>query len=400
MRILTVVHSLDLGGIESFLLNVFGALDKPDLQLEVCCTGGRVGLLAPEVRRLGIEVWCCPFRRNALSFRRRFRRELQRRQPFDVVHGHVGHYCGPSLMAAQQAGVHVRLAHYHNLHPGHKNDWMRRMYDRWMKHMVRRSATGILACSWAALRAHYRDQWKSDERMEVIRLGVPVTALQNADAREEVRNEFRIAPGARLIGHIGSFRAQKNHSTLVEVARRVVDRRPNVRFLLVGDGPLRSQVFDQVRRCGLCSYVTFAAQRRDVPRLLSAMDLLVLPSLSEGFSLVLIEAQCAGVPVVASAAPWAWEAVAPAFHTYLRDPFDVTGMAEAILALLEDAERDPSLSEQARVFGSQFTIEASAAAMLAAWGYPGAVAPPDPCEPGLRYLVITHILRGMPRRGD
>ncbi len=120
-------------------------------------------------------------------------------------------------------------------------------------------------------------------------------------------------------------------------------------------------------------------RERDVPRMLSAMDVLTLPSVREGHPVTLIEGQMAGLPIVASNIPSAFEAVAPEFHDYLRDPHDAAGLAEAMLSLSDRVRREPALRERARSFGSQFSVELSRQQMLAAWRYPGAVAPADPC---------------------
>ena len=380
MRVLTVVHSLDRGGgIESLLLRFFRTVDKTDLELEVCCLGGHGGTLAHGIEELGVRIWTVAKGRFPTPTVRSFHRELSRRGAYDVVHSHVWQYSGPILTAAARAGTPVRVAHFHSTHAGHNNDLPRRMYDRWMRRMVLRAATGIVACSWDVLRVCFPTCWDRDVRMGVVRLGIPLQAFANAHTRDEVRREFNIAPDAPVIGHVGRFVWQKNHEGLIQIARRVCDRRPEAVFLLVGDGPLHPRIVEMARRANLSSNVLFAGLRSDVPRLLSAMDVFTLPSVAEGFGLVAIEAQAAGLPVVASALGGIKEAVAPAFHGYLREPHDAAELAGAILTLLDEVRADPSLRKRARDFGRQFTIENSVAAMLAAWGRPGAVAPPDPC---------------------
>jgi glycosyltransferase involved in cell wall biosynthesis len=379
MRVLTVIYRLDRGGgIEAFLLNVFRAIDQSDLELEICCTSGRDGTLVPELRRLGIDIWCCQQGRNPFSFQRRFAAELRSRGAYCVVHAHVGEYGGLALSVAARHGVPVRLAHFHNTQTGHKGDLARRMYDHWMQAKVHRAATGIIGCSWAVLRACFPGSWDRDERMRVVRLGVPVAEFEGDDTAAEVRRDFAIPEDGVIVGHVGRFSPQKNHARLVAAARRVVDRRDNVYFLLVGDGALREQIAEQVRELDLTEHLKFAGLRADVPRLMRAMDVFTLPSLWEGFGLVLIEAQLAGAVVAASDIPPAREAVAPAFHRFLRDPHDVEGLAESILELLDERERDPTLVDRARAYGAQFTVENSVLGMQAAWGVPGVTPPEDP----------------------
>lgn len=380
MRVLNVTTYLQHGGgIESFLLNFYSGLTAPDLTHELCYCETEPGSLLPEFEKLGIRVWGCASQLNYRAFMKRFRAALRSRPRFDVVHCHMGNHAGPVLAVARELGVPVRLAHYHNTHPGHKNDFLRRLYERWMRRMVLREATRIIGCAWASLKYWYHDCWDRDPRMTVLRYGVPAQAFAAGGAREEVRREFGIAPDAPVVGHVGGFRWQKNHEGLLNAARHMAERRPDMRLLIVGDGTLRPQIEAQIARDRLERTVVLAGMRRDVPRMLSAMDILTLPSVREGHPVTLIEGQMAGLPIVASNIPSAYEAVAPVFHEYLRDPHDAPGLAEAMIALADRVRREPQLKDQARAFGNLFSVEASCQAMLAAWGYPGAVAPPDPC---------------------
>lgn len=106
---------------------------------------------------------------------------------------------------------------------------------------------------------------------------------------------------ACVIGHVGRFHEQKNHGFLAEIAAEIAKREPLMRLLLIGDGPLRSTVEQQIAQLGLSNKVIFAGIRSDVPRLMSgAMDVFVMPSLYEGLPVVAIEAQAAGLPVLVS----------------------------------------------------------------------------------------------------
>lgn len=382
MRALNIVYHLHHGGgIEAYLLNFFHALHKPDVQIEVCHTAPQPGSLAPEVEGLGIKVWRfrCTEKSDLPDAAKRFERELRERGPYDVVHVHLGNWAGPLLKAARRVGVPVRLAHYHAAAPGHKNDWKRRLVEYWLRRQVLRHATGIVGCAWAALRWSYPHLWNRSQRMFVLRYGIPVDEFMHADGRADVRREFGIPLDAPLIGHVGGFRWQKNHDRLLAALPAVIQRFPQVRLLLVGDGDMRPQIETWIRERGLDQHVILTGKRRDVARMLAAMDVFAFPSTTEGFGLAAVEAQAAGLPVVASDLPGPREATAPAFHRYFLNPLDLNDISRALIEALETLRNDPNLREEARRFASQFTNEACVQAMLAAWQYPGAAAPPDPC---------------------
>jgi len=368
------------GGIQQFLLNLLEAPRPADLEIHVAHTHSQAGSLLNDVQARGVEVWRAALPVNPRSSRRAFAAALRERAPYDVVHTHVYNLGGPLLAAARQAGVPVRLAHYHNIRPGHRNDWPRRIYERWMRSYVSAHATGICGCSWAALCGFFPRDWMRDERMRVIRYGVDVARFAGGKAqRAAVRTELGLPADALVVGHIGRFVHQKNHATLLKAAQAVARALPDARFVLIGDGPLQTSVGAQVQSAGLAERVRLVGRRDDVPRLLAAIDVMVLPSLWEGHPMVLIEAQCAGVPVVASDIPASREAVAPEFHRYFHRPTDDAGLARALLELGARGQREPGVREAAREFGRQFPIEASWRGMLCAWRYPGAEPPPDPC---------------------
>jgi glycosyltransferase involved in cell wall biosynthesis len=103
-----------------------------------------------------------------------------------------------------------------------------------------------------------------------------------------------------VVGHVGRFHPQKNHSFLVNVAQRIAARRQDAYFLLIGDGALRETTHNQVRQQGLDDRFVFTGDRTDVPDLLQAMDVFCFPSLYEGLPNALLEAQAVGLPCVVS----------------------------------------------------------------------------------------------------
>ena len=115
------------------------------------------------------------------------------------------------------------------------------------------------------------------------------------ESRKERRDEFGLTDEL-VIGHIGRFAEQKNHRFLIDVFENVQKCMPNVKLLLVGEGELRKDIEEYVKAKGIQEKVIFAGIRKDVSKLLSAMDVFALPSLYEGMPNVIIEAQASGLP--------------------------------------------------------------------------------------------------------
>jgi glycosyltransferase involved in cell wall biosynthesis len=166
---------------------------------------------------------------------------------------------------------------------------------------------------------------------------------------------------------VGSFRPPKNHAFLLDIAAEVVKRRPEVRFLLVGEGPLRPAMEAKAHNLGIEKNVIFAGVRADVPRLmLGAMDAFIFPSLWEGLPLVVVEAQAAGLRCVVS--EWV-----PAEATVLPEGVERLalsgGQGQWVLALLQALEHgglDRVLSTDS-VASSSFSIARSVEALEEAY---------------------------------
>ena len=121
--------------------------------------------------------------------------------------------------------------------------------------------------------------------------------------KEPVRTDVRARLGlgdAPVVGHVGRFSEEKNHRFLLDVFGELLRLKPGARLVLIGDGSLRPGIEERAAERGLADYVLFLGDRKDVPALYQAMDVLVLPSLFEGLPMVGVEAQCAGLPMVCS----------------------------------------------------------------------------------------------------
>jgi glycosyltransferase involved in cell wall biosynthesis len=161
-------------------------------------------------------------------------------------------------------------------------------------------ATAGLGVSSNAAASLFGENWRTDGRWRVHPAAVDLQAFEEHPNRTKVREQLGIPASAIVIGHVGRFVEEKNHQFIVHLAE-LFDKRHDVRFLLIGGGPLKAHIHREVHERGLDDRFIFLPPRADVPRLmLSAMDAFIFPSLSEGLGLSLLEAQAAGLPCFAS----------------------------------------------------------------------------------------------------
>lgn len=294
---------MNRGGVETWLMHVLRRVDRTEVVLDFLVHRESRGAFDDEIEALGATIWRCPAPHRPIGFAKRLRATLREHGPYNILHSHVHHYSGWVLAQAAACGVPVRIAHSHNdttLSDSNAH-LIRRAYLALSTRLIGRYATGGLACTADAARSLFGPSWKADHRWEVLHYGVDLTQFRGAVDANSIRAELGISPGAPVVGHVGRFHAQKNHSFIVEIVKEVASRLPSVRFLLVGDGPLRADIRASVVQAGVSNFVVFAGLRDDVPRLMrGAMDLLLMPSLFEGLPVAAIEAQAAGLPLLLS----------------------------------------------------------------------------------------------------
>jgi glycosyltransferase involved in cell wall biosynthesis len=303
IRILHVLGAMDRGGAETWLMNVLRNIDRTRFCMDFLVHTQEPGAFDSEIRALGSAVIPCLDPSRPWTYARRFRRILQHRAPYDVVHSHVHHYSGFVLRLAQRQGIPIRIAHSHNdtSSMDQASGIARRQYLNLSKRWIARYATHRLACSDNAGTALFGDGLHSQSPWLTLRCSIDLTPFQGQGDGHTMRSQLGILPETTVIGHVGRFMEQKNHGFLIDVVEELIARRPDACFLLIGDGPLRAGIEGTVRRRNLSHAVRFLGVRSDVAQLMmNAMDVLLLPSLYEGLPVVLIEAQAAGLPCVIS----------------------------------------------------------------------------------------------------
>lgn len=135
----------------------------------------------------------------------------------------------------------------------------------------------------------------------VVNNGVNIATFRKiAETRDEIRCSLNIPEHAFVIGHIGRFSDQKNHLFLIKIFAKLLERYQNTFLLLIGSGPTKKQVIEEARQIGIINNIIFLSNRTDIPQLLKCMDVFLFPSLYEGLSVTLIEAQASGLRCIIS----------------------------------------------------------------------------------------------------
>ena len=200
------------------------------------------------------------------------------------------------------------------------------------------------------------------EKIEVIYNGLDLSEYQQTLKTESLREELRVVNGTPLVGLIANFNFEiKGHIYFLGASKKILEKVPDAKFVLVGNGPLRPRYEEVARELNLNNNVYFLGKRADVPAIISNLDVSVLSSTSEGFSNVIMESMAAGKPVVATNVGGSREMVTDGVTGYLVPPADSESMANAIVDLLENPEKAVAMGSMGRkVVQEKFTIEAMA----------------------------------------
>lgn len=240
------------------------------------------------------------------------------------------------------AGLVGRLArrpviwHLRVWRPDPKLDWV-----------LARLATWTIAIS-EAVRSRLRPWPAAYDRCAVVPNGIDLESFIPFKDPTTVRESLGVPPTARLIGTVGRLVRFKGHRDLLEAFARLRGSHPEIRLLIVGDGPERDTITRGAQELGIAGNVHFAGHREDVADLLSTMEVFILPSLAEDFGRVVIEAMAMDRPVVATAAGGVPEIVLESVTGLLVPPADPAAMAQAVSTLLADPSRAQAMGRAGR----------------------------------------------------
>jgi len=293
VRIAFCITELGVGGAERCFTELVTRLDRREFEPSVYCLSGPPQRGEPslvgEFERAGLNVHFLGGRRIGDFPRvvRTLTAELRREQP-ELLQTFLFHANVVGALAARRAGVRRVIAGIRVAEPRLSHLWIQRFAARSVERFV---------CVSQSVADYHRAGGLSAERLVVIPNGIDVNRY--AQARAADVTTLGVPAGQRLWTFIGRFEPQKGACGLVRFAPQCLSRAPQYDLLMVGRGRQERKLHSMCRELGIADRVHFAGWRADIPAILRASDLLVLPSEWEGMPNVVLEAMAAGLPVVA-----------------------------------------------------------------------------------------------------
>lgn len=354
IRILQIVQSLDFGGLERVVINIVCNLDPSQFQCDVLCLR-HAGRFADEIQRGGHMVYSFDMGRGkAFTVPRKLSSFIRERR-YDIVQTHD---TTPLLYTALAKCYYPDFRHIYTEHSGIYSCHPRHRFMTWLALLSTDHAVMVSKNLLSFYQSHF-PLTKPETSVIYNGLDFPVAPI---NARDSVSKEFGISAGVAIVGTAVRFYPQKGIRYLIEAIPTVLAVHPETIFLLVGDGVERQMLERMAETAGIKEHVIFAGFRRDIARLIGAMDIYVLPSLWEGLPLALIEALMAKKAVVATDVGGNTEMIENGRTGFIVPPQKSDLLAERLISLIGSERLRDEFSENGQLYAKKHF---SLAAMVA-----------------------------------
>ncbi len=291
IRVLQVIDNMDIGGMESMLMNYYRHIDHKNVQFDFLLSNKGRCRFENEIKKMGGRVYkVTPRRKNFLKNKKELSAFFNSHK-YKIVEIHQGVTYLLPLRLAKKHKTKTIIIHNHGIDKKYKNGLYNCFRKKFLIPYIEKSANVFFACSDSVLSDLFSKTIISQNKYHIIRNAIDVDAFAyNEEKRRKVREELRVV-NKNVVGHIGNFTYPKNQSFIIEIARKL----PDYVFVLVDDGKL----FETCKK-GSPKNTIFCGSLDDVKDIMQAFDVFILPSLWEGLPLVAVEAQAAGLPVLLS----------------------------------------------------------------------------------------------------
>lgn len=300
IRVLHVLASMNIGGAETFIMNVYRNIDRNKVQFDFLLHTNKISAYNDEILALGGKIFCIsPRNEGVLKNYIELNNFFKHNNEYRIVHQHLSSlsYVEP-LKFARKYGVPIRILHSHSTREG--GSFFHKYIHNLNKLSVEKVATNYFACSDLAAKWMFGKKQYNSNNYDIINNGVSMEKFSfENDSRIEMRKTLGL-DNKFIVGHLGNFVYPKNHEFIIQLFKKIKEQNPESILMLVGDGDLREKIEKNVAELGLRESVIFTGTRKEVQKYLWAMDVFVFPSHYEGFPVTLVEAQASGLPCVVS----------------------------------------------------------------------------------------------------
>lgn len=296
IRVLHTFTVMNRGGAETLIMNIYRKIDKSKFSFDFLCESSAKGDYDDEIKKLGGSIFYLKQEKNRpIKNIINIVKFLKTNGPYDVIHLPNMFYAGIFCLAAKIAGINKIVVHSHSASDTKIVTFKRKMYMTMMRFLINSFSTMRLSCGEEAAKYLFG----TDKNVLILKNGVDISLFSKNVNNSYLKEEFNIK-NEMVIACIARFVKVKNHEFFIKLGNYIKVNNLKVKILLVGDGELRNKIEDMITANGLGNIVICTGLRKDINLLLSIIDVIVMPSLYEGFPLSVVEALASSTPCVLS----------------------------------------------------------------------------------------------------
>ncbi|QHI27675.1 glycosyltransferase [Acinetobacter haemolyticus] len=286
---------MDRAGAETMLMNLYRNIDRTQVQFDFITFTTEIGDYDNEILALGGKIFPI-IANNSIERMFKLTNFLKQHSEYKIVHAHMLLNNAFHLLAAKKVGIQHRISHSHNTSNG-KSGIIANLYEKFAIYLNKRLSTKKIACGKEA--AEYL--FNTSENVWLLNNAIDLKlyneiSLSNKNYWKTIKSNIQ---DLKII-QVGRLNEVKNHTFSLEIAKKLKEQGINFTFFIVGQGPLEDSIRKNIQDYGLEKNVFLLGVREDVPNLMAGADLMLMPSLHEGFPVVLVESQAIGLKAIIS----------------------------------------------------------------------------------------------------
>lgn len=314
INVLVLITVMDRAGAETMMMNYLRNINREKIHMDFLINREQKADYEDEIEKLGGRIYhMCPIYPGKFHrYKKEFRNFLEEHPGYDVIHSNLEERSYFAFKIAKKMGIPVRVAHAHSAPCGRNMKMIMRLYFRrkLQKYCTHKVACGEKAAKWlfgsdadlVEMESFVNGENHSKNTVVLMKNAVDTDKFSySTDVREKVRKKMKISRDTLVIGHVGRFTHDKNQSFLIDIFKNVNSLNKKSAMMLIGGGKpkeeisYKEEIERKVQQLGLKGKVKLLGVREDINELMQAMDILVMPSRTEGFPVTLVEAQAVGL---------------------------------------------------------------------------------------------------------
>lgn len=287
------------GGVESFIMNYYGNIDKTLFHFDFLCNTYNTIAYENELINSGSKIFKFTTRKdNYFKYKKELNNFFKKyAEEYDCIWVNVCSLANIDyLKLAKKYGIKKRIIHSHNSQ--NMDSFARGILHKINRLFIEKYATDFFACSQDAANWFYKKTIRN--KVKIIKNAIePNKYMFNSESRKEIRKNFNLENNF-IIGNVGRLHFQKNQSFILEIFKEFLKKYSNAKLVLIGEGEDEKKLKQKAKLLGIENKCLFVGSQNNIEHWLSALDVFLFPSLFEGISIVLLEAQANGIPALAS----------------------------------------------------------------------------------------------------